>query len=363
MKLLQVVNIPYNEGWALIAGAKKGSNALDIVILLIAILLTVMVIRKLYPNPSENDASEVFSKTDYLRSRAVVSKSPAQGKTDFSSFQGLTNNEMELQLPMRRSAEIRTVEAIPGETLEMLVTRLQNSLFYGGVSVGRKDVGKILGAYACTGGARINSDAVEEMDPTILRRVTRTLSEFFCLSMPGTSNIVPEFLPADASVPKYNRVKIEMKRLEQADRSSGGGIGGETFRGILREAEEELYIPEEKWRQIDILLDEHTGKWFAPARHLMVRNIENLSTCLLASGATQDEALDYALHQALLLRLQNRISRSELLDLGEAFDALFRESDMPLCRNFLTAYSPVPKNEETSAAKNPTIHGGEYESE
>ena len=265
--------------------------------------------------------------------------------------------------------EVCIAEAIPGETMDMLATRLQGSIRRAGVSIDKIDAGKILGAYASSYSVRIATFA--ESDPVLLKRAAKALSEFFCVSMPGSPEPCADYLPADASVPKYFRTVIEPTRLDTADWQSYGGINRETFRGILRETEEEYYVPEEEWKRVDALMSHYIGGWISPARHQMIRKMENISTCLLAVGADLDEALDYAMYQALFLRITRTISRSGMIVLGEAFNELFRDRAMPLCRNFLTDYMPtakkteipVMKETETPATNTQTIHGGEYEPE
>ena len=71
--------------------------------------------------------------------------------------------------------------------------------------------------------------------------------------------------------------------------------------------------------------------------------------------------MDYAIYQALLLRVNRKNSRRTMITLGEAFNEQFREREMPLCQGFLADYLPVTHETETPEPKNQTIHGGEYE--
>ena len=81
----------------------------------------------------------------------------------------------------------------------------------------------------------------------------------------------------------------------------------------------------------------------------------------MAIGVDPYEATDYALYQALFLRIYRKISRSGMVVMGEAFNEQFQGREMPLCHAFLSDYMPMPVETETSETKNQTIHGGEYE--
>ncbi|MBR5347631.1 MAG: hypothetical protein IK125_00130 [Lachnospiraceae bacterium] len=287
--------------------------------------------------------------TDDLLKPEVVPSEGDQMQMGFGAFPSAQN----------RLVEVRSAETIPGETMPMLAARLQSCLNQEGVAIDIKDVGKILATYTCCGGVRIVD--TKENEPTLLKRASRALSEFFCASFPGSADIAPDYLPADASVPKHVGLVIKLSRQTQADRRPYGGINRETFRGILRETEEEIFFPEEDWKRVDALLSHYTGSWFMPERHLTIKNIESTCTCLLAVGAEPDEALDYALYQNLFLRIARKISRSGLSVMSEAFDELFKGRYMPLCRDYLEQYKPAPVETETPATENQTVDGGKYE--
>ena len=83
---------------------------------------------------------------------------------------------------------------------------------------------------------------------------------------------------------------------------------------------------------------------------------------MLAVGADPEETLDYAMYKAIFLRLNRKHNRKNIIALGEAFEELFREQYLPLCRDFLADYMPTPAEPEPRVQNNQTIHGGEYES-
>lgn len=344
---------------------------------------------------------------ELLRRRSQVEKSSPGGDTSYSNEvwnrndAGMTASFGE-PLVNARSVEVYSAESIPGETMGMLTERVCGYLRNAGVRVDMKEAGKILASYASNGGVRLSG--TRGVDPSLLRRAAIALSEFFCVSMPGSHEIADDYLPANSSVPQHTWIELNLERMDRGDRENYGGIGRETFRGILREAEEEHFLPEEEWKRIDMLLSHYTGTWFTPARHQTIRNIENITTCLLAAGATLDETLDYAIYQALFLRVHKKIGRRGMTVMGEAFEELFQDREMPLCRNFLADYIQIsgvskdtPATETTGAAptaettgytsapeatdsapkqtesksepmpetpeiKNQTIDGGEYES-
>lgn len=304
------------------------------------------------------------SREDQLRKRAYATDDTSKAVTALPGGSMMQMGSGALPYVETRMVEVRSAETIPGETMAMLAARLQGCLERDGVAIDLKDVGKILASYACCGSVRIAD--IREIEPTLLKRAARALSEFFCVTFPGTSDIAPDYLPADASVPKHVRLVIKMTRLAQADRKAYGGINRETFLGILRETEEEIFLPEEDWKRVDTLLSHYTGTWFLPERHLTIKNIESTCTCMLAVGADADEALDHALYQNLFLRIYRKLSRSGMTVLSEAFDELFGGRNMPVCQDYLAEYKPTPSASETAATQTPvtqnqTILGGEYE--
>ncbi|MBR6365596.1 MAG: hypothetical protein IKS10_05825 [Lachnospiraceae bacterium] len=321
--------------------------------------LVLLILRKRRKNDSPLVVTETPTRDDLLRQRAIASSSLLQEKTNHSVASRSQIGSGASDYEENHSVEVCRADTIPGETMEMLATRLQGCLGREGIRTDLTDVGRILAAYACNGGVRIVGD--RDTHPMMLTRASKALSEFFCVSLPGSAEPAADFLPADASVPLSFRTKISMTRLEQSDQGSFGGMNRDVFRGILRETEEEYYLPEEEWNRVDVLLDRYTKDWISPARHLMIRNMENITTCLLAVGASPDEALDYAIYQALLLRVNRKNSRRTMITLGEAFNEQFREREMPLCQGFLADYLPVTHETETPEPKNQTIHGGEYE--
>lgn len=323
--------------------------------------IVFLILRKKSKKYKPEPKPEAPTRDDLLRKRAQVSSAPVREEPDIvNTGWSPAGNGMPAS-EEGHSVEVRQPDAIPGETMAELAARLQGTLGREGVRVNTIDVGKILGSYASVGSVRIA--AAEETYPTMLLRASKALSEFFCVSLPGSAEPAPDYCPADATVPASYCTVVSMTRLEQADRVSyGGGMNREIFRGILREAEEEFYLPEDVWTRVDILLDHYTKDWVSPARHLMVRNMENISTCLLAVGADREEAMDYAMYKAIFLRLNRKSGRKNIIALGEAFRELFRDEAMPLCRNYLEDYMPTPVEPEPRVMNNQTIHGGEYES-
>ena len=321
--------------------------------------LVFLILRKRRKPYSPVSREEAPTREDLLRQRAIASSTSPQEEIDHLNASRSQKGAGTSSYEETHSVEVRRADTIPGETMEMLATRLQGCLGREGIRTDLIEVGKILASYACNSSVRIAGD--RDIQPTMLTRASKALSEFFCVSMPGSTEAAADFLPADASVPMSFRTKISMTRLEQADQGSFGGMNRDVFRGILRETEEEYFLPEEEWNRVDILLNRYTQDWISPARHLVVRNMENITTCLLAVGASPDEALDYAIYQALLLRINRKNNRRTLITLGEAFVEQFREREMPLCQGFLADYLPVTHETETPEPKNQTIHGGEYE--
>ena len=304
---------------------------------------------------------EAPSREELLRKRALALNSVAREEQDAVSTGEALSGPGSSESSEKRLVEVRQADAIPGETMAELAVRVQGCLGREGVRVEIHDIGKILGAYASVGSVRIA--AVEEPYSPMVQRAAKALSDFFCVSLPRNPDPAPDYMPADASVPPSYRTEVHMTRLELADRLSyGGGMNWEIFRGILREAEEEYFLSEEVWKHVDVLLDRYTKDWVSPARHLMVRTIENISTCLLAVGVDPEEALDYALYKALFLKLTRKSSRKIMAVLGETFEEQFQGHDLPQCRLFLEACLPHPQEPETPVLKNQTIHGGEYES-
>ena len=240
--------------------------------------------------------------------------------------------------PGASAATVRRAAAeIPGETMAMLAERLRNYLESCGISVNAHDVGRILAAYASSGSVRVSD--VTATNPGLIADTARMLSVFFGASGAEDPSPATAFLPADDSVPDHMRTEISIARSGVAVGQPACGIGADTFRGILRETEDEQYLPEEDWRLVDNLLNRCTGVWFSPARNRMIRSMECISSCMMATSSARDEALDYAMYNAMLPCIFQNGGPDAMRLMENVFDELFRNREMTLCRRFLQTHT------------------------
>ena len=267
-------------------------------------------------------------------------------------------------------AQGRVAVEIPGETMTMLAERIRRYMASCGVVIDTGGVGRILAAYAAKGCVKLEGTAGTQ--DVVLTALVRLLSSFFGEQLPaapaapanqaaavgvtsvggsavtvGAAGTAPAqaaatapaafaaFSVADDTVPEHMRTKVEAYWADSAKGRPYLGIGGDTFRGILREAEEEHYLPEEDWSKTDELLAKCAGDWLPGVRNRIIRSMESLSACLIATGASRDEALDMALSSVLLPGIQQNDGAGAIRRVSAVFGNLFVNRELPLSRRYL----------------------------
>ena len=161
-----------------------------------------------------------------------------------------------------------------------------------------KDVGKIFAEYAATGSVRLYPAAGTEEET--VRTVCELLAFFFGEKSAPGGEPSKLFTVADETFHGFARVEVETVKEEDAEIKVYYGISDNTFRSILRETEEEYYLPEPVWKKIDVFFERGEKEWQPGEKNWAIRRMERTAACLLATGSTEDEALDRALHAGLL---------------------------------------------------------------
>lgn len=221
----------------------------------------------------------------------------------------------------------RPAAEIPGETLPMLTERVRTYLESCGVIADATGLGHAIAAYAASGSVKL--DGTPGTQPALVAALGRLLSNFFG-ETPGAV-----FTMADNTTPEYLRTEVEVSWASSASGSPYCGIGCDTFRGILRETEEEFFLPEEDWRRADKLLERCAGNWMSGAQNRLIRKMETLSSCLMATGASCDEALDRALSSVLLPGIFESDGAGAVRSAVGVFGELFANRNLPLSRRYL----------------------------
>lgn len=323
-------------------GGGVPSYVMTIIYVILAILavafltgMVILLIRLISRKRKEITSRRRMKQNAELRNKLFASGQQASGAQSAASQASAAGS-----LPGSAPAQIRRAAVeIPGETMAMLAERLQNHLDSCGISVSSQDIGRILAAYASTGSVRVSDVTASELG--LITETARLLSVFFGASSAEDPNPAAAFLPADDTVPDHMRTEISIARSGVMVGQPFCGIGVDTFRGILRETEDENYLPEEDWRSVDNLLNRCTGTWFSPAYNRMVRSMECVSSCLMATGTDRDGALDYAMYIAMLPCIFQNGGPKAIQSMETAFEELFRNREMTLCRRFLRAHATL----------------------
>ncbi|MBO4653003.1 MAG: hypothetical protein J5649_06785 [Lachnospiraceae bacterium] len=230
-------------------------------------------------------------------------------------------------------AQGRNAVEIPGETMPMLAERIRRYLESCGVLVDTGGIGHILAAYAATGCVKL--EGVSGTQDVVLTALVRLLSSFFGEQIPAAPDEFAAFSVADDTVPEHMRTKVEAYWADAAKGRPYLGIGGDTFRGILRETEEENFLPEEDWRKADELLTRCACDWLPGVRNRIIRSMESLSACLIATGTSREEAFDRALSSVLLPGICRNDGAGAIRRAAAVFGDLFGNRELPLSRRYL----------------------------
>ena len=315
-----------------------------IAIVAVALLtgLVILLIRLISRKRKELQTKKLRKQKEELRNQVFASAAqgaetpnaaPAAQPSGFTAQAPVFGSQPAVPFATVRHAAVE----IPGETMAMLAERMRNQMSSCGISVSARDVGKILSSYASTGSVRVSD--VTAVEPGLIAGTARFLSVFFGASGAEDPDPAATFLPADDTTPDHLRTEISVSRSGAAFEQPVCGIGTDTFRGILRETEDEIFLPEEDWRLVDSLLNRCTGVWFSPARNRMFRSMECVSSCMIATGTGRDEALDYAMYIAMLPCIFQNGGPAAMQSMEPVFEELFRSREMTLCRRFLRLHA------------------------
>ena len=237
------------------------------------------------------------------------------------------------------STVLRTADEIPGETMAMLADRIGKYLHVCGIDIGEGNAGRILAAYAAYGYVRL--DGLPGTDPLLMMQLSGLLSAFFGETMADSAMPASVFRIADNTTPDHLRTEVEVAPSGVKYGQPHCGVGADTFRGILREAEDEIYLPESDWRAIDALIGACTSDWVSGTRNRTIRGVEIYSSTLLATGTDAAEALDRAMATVLLPNIfQN--GGGEAMKTAEAvFREVFENRELPMSSRYIRMRKPV----------------------
>ncbi len=254
----------------------------------------------------------------------------------------------EVLTPVVMANDREPEETVPGETMQMLAERFCAYAGRSGIEVKPKDAGKIFAEYAATGSVRLYPAA--GTDPGTVQTVCELLAFFFGEKSEPGGEPSKLFTVADETFHSFARVEIEAVKEEDAEIKVYYGISENTFRSILRETEEEYFLPEEVWKKVDVFFERGEKQWLPGEKNWAVRRMERTASILLATGSTEDEALDRALHAGLLpqITIGNSAWRNTARHL---FEDKFADRKLPQSKIFLkTAQFTTPASSENDPA-------------
>ena len=222
---------------------------------------------------------------------------------------------------------------IPGETLGMLIGRISERFRERGVEVGTAEVGKVLADYAGRGYVKLAPGL--DTKPVLCQWIASMFSFFF-----GEQNDQravkpsPVFRLSDNNTPKGEKVELSAFQSGAVTFDGLFGVTPETFRGMVREAEEEDYLSEEVWRRIDAILLMAKERYSATVGNYEIRAAERISTVLLTAGMSEAEALDRALGASILPAIVRTGTDVPLTELNAFVTKQFPSVSLPLCGTF-----------------------------
>lgn len=222
---------------------------------------------------------------------------------------------------------------IPGETIPMLSNRICAYLKLCGVEVGSGDMNMILARYASAGTVRIAG--APGTQPQAIYRLIELLNAFFGLS---ANDLTSGFVPAYQTDKEFDRTEVLIGLTNTSIGQPFHGIGDDTFRGILREAEDEYFIEEREWRLADELLRRCGVNPIPGERNRLYRRMESFSSCLLATGEEPESAFDKAVYYTLFPYILTARGGGAIPELYLAFAELFEHRAMTRCRGYFRAY-------------------------
>lgn len=230
----------------------------------------------------------------------------------------------------RMSAE----QIVPGETMSMLAERICARVAECGIGIEPKDIGAILAGYAATGSVRIKNRP--GLKPVATQWLSIMLSLFFGEQQNmGQITNSKQFIPADDGTPEWEQTEVEINQIGSVSFSSQYGISKETFRGILRETEDEFFLSEENWRKVDALVRELKEHFGTEVGNYEIRCMERLSSTLIATGTKEAEALDFALGRIILPYVSKNNENLSLTEFRNIMAKCFPGVPLPFCKDIM----------------------------
>lgn len=226
---------------------------------------------------------------------------------------------------------------IPGETMAMLADRIRKYIEVCGIEIDGRYIGKILAVYAVHGFVQIG--ALPGTDAALVTKLCEMLQVFFGES-DGNG---PVFAPAGPVGLEQMRVDVELAASGKEVGVPHCGIGSDTFRGILREAENEFCLPEDDWRRVDKLLAACAPQWMPALQNWVARGMESMSAILIATGTREEEALDCAIVDVLLPNVSRSGGPNAVKAAAETFSEVFDGKNLPQTRRYLQMNQGVRK--------------------
>ena len=239
----------------------------------------------------------------------------------------------------------RSADEIPGETMGMLADRIRKYLHVCGVEIGEHDAGRILAAYATYANVRL--DGLPGTEPALMGTMSMLLNAFFGESAENLMSPYAVFRIADDNTPDYLRTEVEAAWSGVKYGQPHCGVGAETFRGILREAEDDFFLPESDWRAVDAILKESAPNWVPGTVNRTIRGMEMYSSTLLATGTGSGEALDRAIYTVLLPSIFQHGGGESMKIAERVFREVFGERELPMSLRYLRVHKPIGDTSNT----------------
>lgn len=181
-------------------------------------------------------------------------------------------------------------EEVPAETMQKLREHFDSWLRERGIALNEETERNLLADYAARGLIWLYPAA--DIKPVIAEWM-KSLLQLFFLQEDGASAESKFMYSQQTLGPDCTEIRGEQcgPVLFTAD----NGVSETAFRALVRETEEEFFLPEEVWRKLDDFF-KSCAVWSPDIGNHEIRCAERMSSVMLALGATQEETINRILN-------------------------------------------------------------------
>ena len=163
--------------------------------------------------------------------------------------------------------------------------------------------------------------------------------------VPATTRLFLAYQPAQSVFPEgvkgYSFALVTLKSaiaLGGEESLPTGALSFDRLARLCKDAEEEYYLTEENWQKIDTLVEQLSGVYTFTLGNRVVMAMERFVGVYMATGATENEALDAVLSSILLPAVLTSpicSTAEESVDISERLDTIFGLENLPTCSEML----------------------------